>query len=340
MKLDGKLVAAKVKTELRERVDAQVSHGARRPCLAIIQVGRNGASDKYVVHKRTDCDEIGIRCTTFWTPEDTKYIVDRLRDLITQLNADAGVDGIIVQLPIEGLNDKYYQQRILNTIAPGKDVDGLRSDVFGKLAVPYFNPEQSVPCTPHGILMLLDHYQIPLDDAGVTIVGRSNLVGRPLSMMLTNRNANVTLLHSRTHPDVIWQEMKQSNIIISAVGQPNIWDTVEMLEPRPDEHQVIIDVGTTPLAGKLVGDFNWDYYDHFGGIENFDYTPVPGGVGPMTRAALMQHTVEAYERHLREKGDFYDGERAASDGTEATQATNARPEEAGGCTRRAGKRSY
>lgn len=304
MVLDGKALADQIKVDLKARVERQMTHGARDPKLAIIQVGDNPASNTYVKLKCRDCNEIGITPTLFKFSADTGYLVSKLRDLIEELNRTITVDGIIVQLPLEGLGNDYYQQRVLEKIDIDKDVDGLRPDVFAKLNVPYYNPYQSVPCTPHGILMLLDHYKIPLEDAGVVIVGRSQLVGRPLAQMMTNRNANVCLLHSKTHPDVIWTEMRQSKIIVSAVGQPHIWDPVDMLDIN--EQQVVIDVGTSMLNGHLVGDFCWDYLDHFGGIEKFDFTPVPGGVGPMTRAALMTHVVEAYEHHLKERGEYYD----------------------------------
>lgn len=303
MILDGKAVAAEMRLDLKERVANQVSKGARRPNLSIIQVGNNPASNTYIKHKQNDCAEIGIDCTLFRIPEGTTYIVNRVADLIHELNSIETVDGIIVQLPIEGLNDEYYQTRLLSSIAPDKDVDGLRPDVFAALTNQFYTATPFYPCTPHGIIMLLDHYKIPLEDAGVTIVGRSKLVGLPLSLMMTNRDANVTLLHSKTSEDVIWQEMRQSYIVVSAVGKPHIWEASDFL--NVNERQVVIDVGTTVVAGKLRGDFCWDYLDHFGGMENFDYTPVPGGVGPMTRVALMDHTVTAYEYHLAEKGQYH-----------------------------------
>lgn len=302
MILDGKAVAAEMRLNLKERVARQARNGARNPNLSIIQVGDNPASNTYIKHKQNDCTEIGIDCTLFRIPGSATYIADRVIDLIHELNSTKTVDGIIVQLPIEGLNSEYYQTKIVGSIAPGKDVDGLRPDVFAALTNPFYTTTSFYPCTPHGIIMLLDHYKIPLEDAGVTIVGRSKLVGLPLSLMMTNRDANVTLLHSKTNEDVIWQEMRQSYIVVSAVGKPHIWEASDFL--NVNERQVVIDVGTTMVDGKLRGDFCWNYLKDFGKMENFDYTPVPGGVGPMTRVALMDHIVTAYEYHLKEKGQY------------------------------------
>ena len=308
MILDGNFVAQKVKTHCAARIKSCTDRGIRPPSLAIIQVGSEGGSDIYVKWKKRDCEEIGAAATHYhFQREPDDYIVDRIRKLIDELNADAGVDGIILQLPLMGIDDQsphgkgYYTSQLCQRLAPSKDVDGLRPDVYGKLADPFYLPEGHLPCTPTGILMLLDWYGYELEGCPVTIVGRSRLVGWPLYQMLINRNAEGTLVHSKCHEDQIWQEMRAAKIIVSAVGQPGKWTDDDM---DINEHPVLIDVGTTVVDGKLKGDFCLDYLDHFNLLDRVDYTPVPGGVGPMTRAALMYNLTQAWERHLREKGEL------------------------------------
>lgn len=307
MKLDGTYVAGEIKKVCKERIKLCTDRGLRPPTLAIIQAGSIPASNTYVKWKQRDCEDIGATSTVYRFSNDwtDRYQVTRVIDLIHQLNATDEVDGIMVQLPMEGLDDEYYQTKILSEIAPDKDVDGLRPDVFAKLNVPYYNPEGFVPCTPHGILMLLDYYGYDLEQMATLVVGRSALVGRPMAQMLLNRNAEVTVCHSKCHSDQIWQEMRQAKLIISAVGKPHIWDIIDYVDLN--EQPILIDVGTSvdPATGKLVGDFSgYDMLDHFNQMDMVDYTPVPGGVGPMTRAALMEHLVDAWERHLHKKGDL------------------------------------
>lgn len=306
MKLDGNFVAQKVKNHCAARIKGCTDRGIRPPNLAIIQVGDNPASNTYVKWKRRDAEEIGANTTHFhFHRQAGDYIVDKLRRLITELNADAGVDGIMVQLPLVGLDpgssfpDSYYTTQILQEILPDKDVDGLRPDMFGHLANKWYSPQQHLPCTPTGIIMLLDWYGYELEQCPVTIVGRSNLVGRPLHQMMVNRNAECTMVHSKCHPDQIWQEMRAAKIVVSAIGSPHKWsdDDIDL-----NEHPVLIDVGTSYKDGKLCGDFCLDYLDHFNMLDKVDYTPVPGGVGPMTRAALMYNLTQAWEYHLHEKG--------------------------------------
>lgn len=306
MKLDGNFVAQKVKAHCTARIKSCTDRGIRPPSLAIIQVGSESSSDIYVKWKKRDCEEIGASAVHYhFQREPGDYLVDRIRRLIDELNATDTVDGIMLQLPLSGIEDDsphgkgYYTTQLCQRLAPDKDVDGLRPDVFGKLANPWYNPNAHLPCTPSGILMLLDWYGYELEQCPITIIGRSNLVGRPLHQMLVNRNAECTMVHSKCHPDQIWQEMKASKIIISAIGKPGAWsdDDIDL-----NEHPVLIDVGTTYVDGKLKGDFCLDYLDHFNMLDKIDYTPVPGGVGPMTRAALMYHLTEAWEYHLHEKG--------------------------------------
>lgn len=307
MLLDGKKVASEIREICRLRVASCTERGLRPPKLAIIQAGDSPASNNYIKFKRRDCDEIGIEHQLFHYSDDwtDHYQVTRVQELIKQLNADETVDGIIVQLPLEGLDSKYYETGILSTIHATKDVDGLRPDVFAKINVPYYSPDGYYPCTPHGVLMLLDYYDYDLTAMATCIIGRSTLVTKPLAQMLINRNAEVTVVHSKCTDDQIWCEMKNAKLIISGVGIPNKWDVCS--EVNISEQPILIDIGTSkdPKTGKLVGDFcGYDFLDHYNDLDLVDYTPVPGGVGPMTRAALMLHTVDAWERHLIQKGDL------------------------------------
>ncbi len=306
MKLDGNNLAKKVKTHCAARIKSCTDRGIRPPRLAIIQLGDKPESSTYVKWKKRDCEEIGVEAVHYHfakrTPGD--YIVTKLHRTIAELNADNSVDGIIIQLPLVCVepgdkSDAYYTTQLCSAIASSKDVDGLHPDTFGKIANKWYRPEGHLPCTPTGIIMLLDYYGIELPQMPTVVIGRSNLVGRPLAQMLMNRDAEVTMLHSKCHPDQIWQEMKNARLIISAVGKPGIWseDSLELAE-----HPTIIDVGTTVVDGKLRGDFNFDFLDHFNEMHLINYTPVPGGVGPMTRAALMYNVTNAYEYHLKKEG--------------------------------------
>lgn len=307
MKLDGKKIAGEVKEVCAARIKSCTDRGLRSPKLVIIQAGENPASNTYVKHKMKDCEEIGalatvIKFSTDWTE---RHQVTRVTDLIHEMNADASVDGIMIQLPLEGLNNHYYTTKLCNEIVGHKDVDGLRASTFAMLNVPYAPVEGFLPCTPRGIMMLLNYYKYDLVAMPTLVIGRSQLVGRPLAQMLLNRDAEVTVVHSKCDRDQIWQEMKQARLIISCVGSPRKWDAAT--EVDLNEHPILIDVGTSvdPATGKLVGDFGgFDFLDHYNDLDKLDYTPVPGGVGPMTRAALMENLVDAWERHLRMKGDL------------------------------------
>lgn len=307
MKLDGKMIAGEVKEVCAARIKSCTDRGLRKPKLAIIQAGDNPASNTYVKHKMADCEQVGIDAVRYRFSDDwtDHHQVTRVTDLIHELNADASVDGIMIQLPLEGLNNYYYSTKLCNEIVGHKDVDGLRASTFAMLNVPYAPVEGFLPCTPLGIMMLLNYYKYDLVAMPTLVIGRSQLVGRPLAQMLLNRDAEVTVVHSKCDPDQIWQEMNQAKLIISCVGSPGKWDAAT--EVNLPEHPILIDVGTSvdPATGKLVGDFRgYDFLDHYNQLDCIDYTPVPGGVGPMTRAALMENVVDAWERHLRMKGEL------------------------------------
>ena len=270
--LDGKAVAAAVKQE----VAAAVAELERPPGLATVLVGDDPASHTYVRGKRKDAAEVGIR--SIHHELDAAVSQDDLHDLIDFLNADEDVDGILVQLPLPGdLDGELAVERI----DPHKDVDGLHPFNLGKLLL---GRPGLRPCTPSGVIRILEHYDIDLQGKRAVVVGRSFLVGRPLAMMLSARGADatVTLAHSRT--ENLESLTRTAEILIAAVGVPEMI-TGEHVSPGA----VVIDVGINRVDGRLVGDVAFDEVVEVAGA----ITPVPGGVGPMTRAMLLVNTLKA-----------------------------------------------
>lgn len=273
MIIDGKAVANRIKQELQDKIAQKPDK--RAPVLTIITVGEDPASQVYVRNKMRTARDIGIEVRHLKYCEGVGEFF--IRSIIEDLNKDKGVDGIMVQLP---LPEGYDAQVIVNQITPSKDVDGLTTTNMGLLrqGVP-----KLIPCTARGIIDLLDAYGIPIDGSLVTILGRSNIVGKPVADLLMARGATVTQCHSRTPKIELVSAIWSANILISAIGKPLA------VEAMPG--QVIIDVGINRDAeGKLCGD-----------IANPEvgsaYTPVPGGVGPMTVVELMKNVVEVwYER--------------------------------------------
>jgi methylenetetrahydrofolate dehydrogenase (NADP+)/methenyltetrahydrofolate cyclohydrolase len=275
--IDGKARAARV----RDRIAAQVTrlrdtHGIT-PGLAAVLVGDDPASKVYVGMKHRDCVSVGIDSRQIELPADTTQ--DDLEALVRDLDADDAIDGILVQLPLPAGLDA---RRVAELIAPDKDVDALNPYTAGRLATgdPTF-----LSCTPYGVIELLDEAGVDLAGANVTIVGRSNLVGRPLSVMLTLKgtDATVTLAHSRTRD--LAEVCRRADVLVAAAGRERLV-TADMVQPGA----VVIDVGTNRGAdGRLVGDVDFDAVSEVAGA----ITPVPGGVGPMTRAMLLQNTLEA-----------------------------------------------
>lgn len=301
MKLNGTKVASIIKDICKARIDV-LKKFYKIPKLAIIQVGENSASNIYVKNKIKDCIEVGIE-SNLYVFEDVRgdiHQMARIRHLVQELNCDKSVDGIMCQLPMEGV-DPRYQRRILDLIADEKDVDGLCSDIFTAINVP-FSGDRFIPCTPHGILMLLNAYSFNTLLKGIktTIVGRSNLVTKPLAQLLINEGAMVTVAHSECDRRDIISAMRGSQLIISGVGKPHIWNIPECVNVA--NQPILIDIGTSKGDNdKLVGDFcGIELMDH---SELIHYTPVPGGVGPMTRAVLLLHVVDACERRLTNKED-------------------------------------
>jgi methylenetetrahydrofolate dehydrogenase (NADP+) / methenyltetrahydrofolate cyclohydrolase len=278
--IDGKAVAAKVRDEVKREVEAM----DRTPGLATILVGDDPASAVYVRMKREDSAEVGI--DSFHHEPGGDVAPDELARLIRDLNADDRVDGILLQLP---LPDHLDQDEFIGLIDPAKDVDGLTTANAGLLM--HDRPEALVPCTPAGVMELLDEAGVELPGARAVVIGRSILVGKPLVQLLLKANATVTHCHSRTRdlPAVC----REGDVLIAAVGSPGLV-TGDMVR----EGATVIDVGTNRTDDGLVGDVDFDAAsEHAGAI-----TPVPGGVGPMTRAMLLVNTLKAARAQLSISG--------------------------------------
>jgi len=275
--IDGNATAKAMRESIKERVNARLSAGKRAPGLAVILVGTDPASQVYVSHKRKDCEQVGINSKAFDLPATTSQ--QELLDLIDQLNQDNEVDGILVQLPLPaGLKS----DEILERIDPTKDVDGFHPFNVGRLAqrMPLLRP-----CTPAGVIDLLDGTGIDITGLHAVIVGASNIVGRPMGLELLLKGCTVTTCHRFTND--LEGFVKQADIVVVAVGKPGI-----VKGEWVKEGAIVIDVGINRLdSGKLVGDVDFD-----AAAERAAHiTPVPGGVGPMTRAKLLENTHFACE---------------------------------------------
>ena len=277
--IDGKMVAEDTKNWVKWKIDFDNAV----PTLAVIIVGNNPASRVYVNNKKKACEEVGIRCLE--VKLSSTISEDELLDIIYELNVDNKIDAILCQLPLP----KHIDEKvIIEAINPKKDVDGFSIDSVGSLWVGDYN---FVPCTPAGIIELLHHYDIPIEGKHCVIVGRSNIVGKPLAALLLEENATVTICHSKTKD--LASFTKNADIIIAAVGRPK-FITADMIK----EGATVIDVGINRLDdGKLCGDVDFDNVkDKVGAI-----TPVPGGVGPMTIAMLLANVLRAYLSQFKPK---------------------------------------
>jgi methylenetetrahydrofolate dehydrogenase (NADP+)/methenyltetrahydrofolate cyclohydrolase len=272
--IDGKEVAAAVRERVRGEVEAVTGELGRPPGLATVLVGDDPASAIYVRRKREACEEVGIR--SIHHEPDGEIAQEDLLDLVRELNDADEVDGILVQLP---LPDQIDADKIVNALDPGKDVDGLTPTSAGRLAR---GEPGLVPCTPQGIMELLASAGVDPDGKEAVIVGRSNLVGRPVFSLLLGANATVTICHSRTRD--LGEVCRRAEILIAAAGRPRLV-TSDMIRPGA----TVIDVGTNRTDDGLVGDVDFDAAREVAGA----ITPVPGGVGPMTIAMLLSNTVEA-----------------------------------------------
>jgi len=272
--MDGKMVAAEVKREVADRV-REIQKDNINPQLSTVLVGDDPASASYLKAKHKACQEVGIKSQNHHLPKETTQ--RELEALVWKLNTDPTVHGILVQLPLPGHLD---ENQIIERIVPYKDVDGLHPINAGKLTS---GVEVLVPCTPKGIIRLLKDYKVPIESRSVVIINRSNLVGRPLSMLFLNRDATVTICHSKTLSLI--EKTRTADILVSAVGRENFRLTAKHVKPRA----AVIDVGLSRVNGKLRGDVE---FDDVSTVANY-ITPVPGGVGPMTVAMLLENTVQA-----------------------------------------------
>lgn len=282
MILDGKATAATIRAELREDIARSLSQAGRAPHLAVVLVGEDPASQVYVRNKEKACADVGIESVTYRKSADISQ--QELEAFIASLSAQENIDGILLQLPLpEGLD----AQPCIDAISPEKDIDGLTAVNQGRTAI---NMPGMRPCTPSGIVELLDRYGISVSGKNVVVLGRSILVGRPIALMLgaPGRDATVTICHSHT-PDLA-AHCREADILIAAVGKPN-FVTADMIKPGA----VIIDVGINRNAdGKLCGDVD---YENAAPLSSA-ITPVPGGIGPMTITQLLVNTTAAWKKKL------------------------------------------
>lgn len=261
---------------LKKKIANEIKQKNLTPCLAVIQVGDNKTSDIYVRNKNKACDMVGIKFINIKLPDTISE--DLIISEIERLNLDDNVNGILVQLPLPPCFD---EGRIINTISPVKDVDGLTYPNVGNLVL---ENECLVSCTPMGVMELLDMYNVSLKGKNACIVGRSNLVGKPLIQLLLARDATVSICHSKSLD--IKSYTKMADVLIVAAGHPNLI-TKDMVK----EGAVVIDVGINKENDSLVGDVSFDEVSKKASL----ITPVPGGVGPMTIASLLKNAVKAYK---------------------------------------------
>ncbi|MBR5677584.1 MAG: bifunctional methylenetetrahydrofolate dehydrogenase/methenyltetrahydrofolate cyclohydrolase FolD [Paludibacteraceae bacterium] len=276
MIINGKQIAQNLKEQMREQVAALSAQYGRKPCLNVIIVGENPASLSYVKSKIKASEYCGFDGELIQLPETTTQ--DELLRIIRESNEKDNVDGILVQLPLpKHINEQY----VINAIAPEKDVDGFHPTNVAKL---WLNQQTIVPCTPLGIITLLEHSGTPLEGRHAVVVGRSNIVGKPMAKLLLDKNCSVTIAHSRTAN--LASICRDADILIVAVGRPQMI-TADMVKPGA----TVIDVGINRTSdGKLVGDVDFESVAPIAGA----ITPVPGGVGPMTITMLMQNTIEIF----------------------------------------------
>lgn len=272
-RIDGKRISQEIRDELKIRV-AELKKQGIEGCLAVIQVGEDPASSVYVKNKKRACEYIGIGSRSYELPQETTET--ELLDLIGKLNKEEEVSGILVQLPVP---DHIDENKIIQAISPKKDVDGFHPQNVGALVSGLTG---FVSCTPAGVIQLLKRSGISIEGKHCVVIGRSNIVGKPMALLMLREHATVTIAHSRTKD--LREICKSADILIVAVGKPKMIDASYIKEGA-----VVIDVGIHRNAGQLCGDVDFDsVFSHVSAI-----TPVPGGVGPMTIAMLMNNCVQA-----------------------------------------------
>ena len=276
--IDGKQLAASMRVEIAEKVKEFAEKNDRQIGLAVVLVGEDSASQVYVRNKIKACEDVGIKSLSYYLPADVQQ--DKLEELLKELAESNEVDGILVQMPLPKHIDS---DRVLKLIPTEKDVDGFSEENIGKLAM---NLDSLVACTPNGVMEMLASKNIEIRGKKAVVVGRSNIVGRPMALLLLNADATVTICHSRTKD--LKKECLEADILVAAIGKPK-FITADMVK----EGAIVMDVGMNrDIDGKLCGDVDFDNVK-----EKCSYiTPVPGGVGPMTITMLMYNTYLAAKR--------------------------------------------
>jgi len=277
--IDGKKISSRIKKDICEEVQALKQKTGKIPGLAVVLVGDDPASAVYVHNKNKTCKNVGFQSFENILPADTSE--EKLLNLVDKLNKDNNVNGILIQLPLPTQIDS---QKVLEQINPEKDVDGFHLENVGRLVT---GNATFKPCTPAGIIELLDQYKVDIEGKNVVVLGRSNIVGKPVASLLLSRNATVTICHSRTKdlPAI----SRSADILIAAIGKPN-FVTPDMVK----DDAIVIDVGINRVDDKLVGDVDYESVLKKASL----ITPVPGGVGPMTIAMLMVNTLQAFKNSL------------------------------------------
>ncbi len=275
--IDGKAISAEIRQELRARTAAFVERTGVRPGLAVVLVGDDPASQVYVRNKQRACEQVGFRSEQILLPADTQMAA--LREVIEQLNADSDIHGILVQLPLPPQLDEH---EIIMLIDPDKDVDAFHPINVGRIVSGSY---RFAPCTPAGIMQLLRRSGVAIEGRECVVIGRSDIVGKPMALLLLAANGTVTVCHS--HTVGLAEICRRADILVCAVGKPG-FVTADMVAPGA----VVIDVGINRLQdGRLVGDVDFDAVEPIAGM----ITPVPGGVGPMTITMLLDNTLRAAE---------------------------------------------
>lgn len=283
--IDGNALSAQLRMEMATRAQQLTAQGIQ-PCLAVILVGADPASAVYVRNKVAACEKVGIRSLKFEYGQDADP--NEVLRKIAALNQDESVHGILVQLP---LPPQFDESAVLAAISVEKDVDGFHAENVGRLSQ---GEEAFFPCTPHGVMKMLEAANVPVEGSDAVIIGRSNIVGKPMAMLLINAGATVTVCHSKTRD--LAGHCRRADILIAAVGRP-LFVKADMVKPGA----TVIDVGINrfpeghPKAGKLCGDVDFDAVQPVAGA----ITPVPGGVGPMTITMLLENTLISADRHRR-----------------------------------------
>ncbi|RKU25969.1 bifunctional methylenetetrahydrofolate dehydrogenase/methenyltetrahydrofolate cyclohydrolase FolD [Candidatus Poribacteria bacterium] len=267
--LNGTRLAQSIRSQIRKKLKKL----NLTPGLAVIQVGDDPASTIYIKHKQRDCFKVNFHSEVHKLPANTTQ--QELINIIADLSTRKNIHGILVQMPLPAQID---EQTVIDSIPPEKDADGLNPLNLGNL---FINREGVTPCTPTGIIRLIDSTGLPIEGQQAVCVGRSHLVGKPIGIMLLNRNATVTYCHSRTMD--LAEITKQADILIAAVGNPE-FITADMVKPKA----IVIDVGINSINDRLIGDVKFDEVKQVAGF----ITPVPGGVGPLTRAMLLENTLK------------------------------------------------